>query len=75
MLNTAMIYKDVFPHLKHHEPLYNDVSTEEDWSKTKELVDKLKMFHDTTKLFSGTKYPTDNLYFKNICAIRLAIYE
>lgn len=75
MLNTAMIYKDVFPRLKHREPLYKDVPTEDDWSKTKELVEKLKMFHDTTELFSGTKYPTANLYFKNICAIRLAIYD
>ncbi|CAL9004696.1 unnamed protein product [Prunus brigantina] len=40
MLKTAMIYKDVFPRLKHR-----------------------------------TKYPTANLYFKNICAIRLAIYD
>ncbi|CAL8991476.1 unnamed protein product [Prunus brigantina] len=40
MLKTAMIYKYIFPHLKHR-----------------------------------TKYPTANLYFKNICAIRLTIYD
>ncbi|CAL8085919.1 unnamed protein product [Prunus armeniaca] len=51
MLKTAMIYKDVFSHLKHHEPLYKEVPSER------------------------TKYPIANLYFKNICAIRLAIYH
>ncbi|KAI5350846.1 hypothetical protein L3X38_003737 [Prunus dulcis] len=75
MLKTAMIYKDVFPRLKHREPLYKEVPSESDWAKTKELVDKLAMFYDVTVLFSGTKYPTANLYFKNICAIRLAIYD
>ncbi|CAL8992692.1 unnamed protein product, partial [Prunus brigantina] len=69
MLKTAMIYKDVFPCLKHREPLYKEVSSESDWANSKELVDKLAMFYDVTVLFSGTKYPTANLYFKNICSI------
>ncbi|CAL8164292.1 unnamed protein product [Prunus armeniaca] len=61
--------------LEHREPLYKEVPSESDWAKTKELVDKLAMFYDVTVLFSRTKYPTINLYFKNICAIRLAIYD
>ncbi|CAL2267097.1 unnamed protein product [Prunus armeniaca] len=61
--------------LEHREPLYKEVPSESDWVKTKELVDKLAMFYDVTVLFSRTKYPTTNLYFKNICAIRLAIYD
>ncbi|CAL8086874.1 unnamed protein product [Prunus armeniaca] len=61
--------------LRHREPLYKELSSESDWAKTKELVDKLNMFYDVTVLFSGTKYPTANLYFKNICAIRLAMYD
>lgn len=75
MLSTAMIYRDVFPRLKQREALYKYAPSEDDWSRTKEIVDKLVMFYDATELFSGTKYPTANLYFKNICAIRLAIYD
>ncbi|XP_021833421.1 zinc finger BED domain-containing protein RICESLEEPER 2-like [Prunus avium] len=75
MLKTAMIYKDIFPRLKHREPLYKEVPSESDWVKTNELVDKLGIFYDVTLLFSETKYPTANLYFKNICAIRLAICD
>ncbi|CAL2265524.1 unnamed protein product [Prunus armeniaca] len=44
MLKTAMIYKDVFPRLKHHEPLYKEVPSESNWAKTKELVDKLVVY-------------------------------
>lgn len=75
MLNTALIYKDVFPRLKQHESLYKIVPSEEDWAKTKMIIDKLEMFYHVTIFFSGTKYPTANLYFKCICQIRLALNE
>lgn len=75
MLKTAFIYKDVFPRLKQRESLYKRVPSEEDWLKTKLIVDKLEMFYEATLLFSGTKYPTANLFFQNICLIRLAIND
>jgi hypothetical protein len=75
MLNIALMYKDVFPRLKQRESLYKTMPTEEDWAKTKMIADKLEMFYDATVLFSGTKYPTANLYFKSICQIRLALNE
>jgi hypothetical protein len=75
MLKTAMGYKDVFPRLKQREPLYKNVPSEDDWAKTKQIAEKLAMFYNVTVLFSGTKYPTANLFFKNICLIRLALEE
>ena len=41
----------------------------------KEICDRLELFFEVTELFSGTKYPTANLYFPKICEIRFSIYE
>ncbi|KAG6489546.1 hypothetical protein ZIOFF_050820 [Zingiber officinale] len=73
MLNTALEYEAVFARLKQHETLYKRVPTQEDWSKVRDISSKLEMFFDATELFSGTKYPTINLFFATICDIKLAI--
>ncbi|XP_038688704.1 zinc finger BED domain-containing protein RICESLEEPER 2-like [Tripterygium wilfordii] len=75
MLNTALIYKDVFPRLKQRETLYKRVPTEEEWSKVRDICSKLEMFFDATELFSGTLYPTIDIFFSHICQIKLAIDE
>lgn len=75
MLNTSLIYKDVFPRLKQREALYKRVPTEEEWSKVRNICSKLEMFFDATELFSGTLYPTINIFFSHICQIKLAIDE
>ncbi|KAG6518922.1 hypothetical protein ZIOFF_022408 [Zingiber officinale] len=73
MLNTVLEYEAVFARLKQRETLYKRVPTQEDWSKVREISSKLEMFFDATELFSGTKYPTINLFFSTICDIKLAI--
>ncbi|KAK3229766.1 hypothetical protein Dsin_001647 [Dipteronia sinensis] len=75
MLNSALIYKDVFARLKQREPQYNCFPSEKDWEVAKEICDRLKLFFEVTELFLGTKYPTANLYFPKICEIRFSIYE
>lgn len=35
----------------------------------------LKRFYDATLLFSGTTYPTENLFFTKFCQIKLAIAD
>ncbi|KAG6480334.1 hypothetical protein ZIOFF_063834 [Zingiber officinale] len=73
MLNTALEYEAVFARLKQRETLYKRVPTQEDWSKVRDISSKLELFFDVTELFSGTKYPTINLFFSTICDIKLAI--
>ena len=75
MLNSALIYKDVFARLKQRESQYNCLPSEEDWKLAKEICDRLELFFEVTGLFLGTKYPTANLYFPKICEIRFSIYE
>ena len=73
MLSIALEYKDVFHRLSHREPLYKHVPNDLDWNLAKEICDKLELFYEVTVIFSGTKYPTANLYFPNICEIKLSM--
>lgn len=77
MLQSALNYKDVFPRCVqlHRDNLYKSLPTENDWLMASEICAKLKIFYETTEMFSGTKYATANLYFPNICKIILALNE
>lgn len=75
MLETALIYKDVFPRLRLRDSNYKCLPTEEDWSRAKEICGKLEIFYSVTSLFSGTKYPTANQYFPYICSILSNLHE
>ena len=41
----------------------------------KEICERLGPFYDVTELFSGTNYPTVNLFFPKICEIRGSMKE
>ncbi|KAL5562321.1 hypothetical protein UlMin_032068 [Ulmus minor] len=77
MLSTALIYKDVFSRLRQREPQYRKLgpklSSEEDWELVKEMCERLKLFLKITELFSGTSYPTTNIFFLKICEVRMQI--
>ncbi|KAK4388080.1 Zinc finger BED domain-containing protein RICESLEEPER 2 [Sesamum angolense] len=45
MLETAIIYKDVFPRLNVREKNYKSLPTEENWVNAIEICGKLKLFH------------------------------
>ncbi|CAI0388952.1 unnamed protein product [Linum tenue] len=75
MLDIAKKYKDVFAKLKNRDPLYKCVPSESEWNMTEVICDKLKIFYQATLVFSGTKYPTANLFFPIICEIKLALKQ
>ncbi|KAL8497790.1 hypothetical protein ACS0TY_021212 [Phlomoides rotata] len=75
ILKVAICYKDVFTRLKQREPLYKSAPKEEEWEITRDICNKLKVFNSVTELFSGTEYPTANLYFPKICEIKMALKE
>ena len=39
----------------------------------KEIRERLELFYEVIEIFSVTKYPTSNLYFSNICEIKLSM--
>ncbi|XP_060965338.1 zinc finger BED domain-containing protein RICESLEEPER 2-like [Cannabis sativa] len=75
MLTSAIVYKDVFSRLIHTEKNYKREPSERDWLLAKVMCEKLKFFYHVTEMFSGTKYPTTNLFFSKICDIWLLLKE
>ncbi|KAK9286527.1 hypothetical protein L1049_014925 [Liquidambar formosana] len=73
MLQTAILYKEVFFRLRQRDNQYKTLPSEQEWDFAKEICGRLKLFYNVTELFSGTKYPTANLYFPKICEIRMAL--
>ena len=73
MLNVALEYKDVFTRLSKKDRHYVSFPTEEEWRMASNVCDKLKLFYRVTETFSGTKYPTSNLFFPLICDMKLSI--
>ena len=73
MLSTIIDYKDVFPRLSHRKPQYKYVHNDLDWNLAKEICKRLELFYEVSEIFFGTKYPTSNLYFPNICEIKLSM--
>ena len=45
----------------------------EEWEMASSICERLVMFHKVTELFSGTSYPTANLFFPKVCEIKIAL--
>ncbi|XP_026396334.1 zinc finger BED domain-containing protein DAYSLEEPER-like [Papaver somniferum] len=73
MLDSCILYKPVFSHLKLVDSDYEDCPTDEEWEQIEVVTKFLKVFHDLTKIFSGSKYPTSNLYFERICQVQVLL--
>ncbi|CAL5364812.1 unnamed protein product [Camellia sinensis] len=71
MLQTALLYKDVFYRLKYKETQYTTLPSEEEWEFVREICERFKIFYKATELLSGTKYPTTNVAFSNLCEIMI----
>ena len=49
--------------------------SDDDWKMATEIYEKLEIFYKVTELFSGTQYPTSNVYFPKVCELQLALNE
>ncbi|KAH9786839.1 BED-type domain-containing protein [Citrus sinensis] len=75
MICSALHYKNVFCRLKNIDGQYKCLPSEHDWQLASALENDLKCFYDCTTLFSGTSYPTSNLFLRHVCDIRLCLNE
>ncbi|KAH6800327.1 hypothetical protein C2S52_000791 [Perilla frutescens var. hirtella] len=75
MLLVALAYKDVFIRLKTREDLYKCLPTTGEWDDAKEICCRLEVFNRVTEIFSGTQYPTTNVFFPLICEIKLSLQQ
>ncbi|XP_077249073.1 zinc finger BED domain-containing protein RICESLEEPER 1-like [Tasmannia lanceolata] len=73
MLETALIYREVFYRLKHREAQYKCLPSEDEWEMAQEICEKLQFFYISTLSFSGTQYPTANIYFPIICKLKIEL--
>ena len=65
----------VFPRLKLFKSHYVLVPSEAEWETAKDVCDRLELFYNVTELFSGTRYPTANMFFPVICRIKMTLNE
>ncbi|XP_031259941.1 zinc finger BED domain-containing protein RICESLEEPER 2-like [Pistacia vera] len=70
MLATSIKFKKVFPRVKERDINYHNNPSDEDWEKVEKVCEVLKVFSGSTKLISGSDYPTSNLFLKKMCAMK-----
>ena len=75
MLDVAISYKDVFSQLKQRKTQYSCFPSDSQWDFVKEVCGRLAIFNDITRMISCTKYPIVNIYFLQICEIKMDLSE
>lgn len=68
-----MEYKDVFSGLSKKERGYVCLPSEDEWAMASIVCEKLKLFYRVTEKFSGTLYPTSNIFFPLICEVKVSL--
>ncbi|KAF7153098.1 hypothetical protein RHSIM_Rhsim01G0156000 [Rhododendron simsii] len=75
MLLTAIKYRSAFGRLRLKDPQYKCCPNDDDWNMAIDICERLKVFYEVTLLFSGTSYPTSNLFFKSVREIKMKLSE
>jgi hypothetical protein len=75
MLNSAIYYRSTFSYLEITDSNYKHYPTVVEWEKVDNIHSFLACFYEATCVFSGTKYPTANLYFPVITMIYVSLKE
>ena len=70
MLSNALQFKDVFPMYKERDAHYLCCPSEEDWEKCRKVCSILEVFYTATHVFSGSEYPTSNLFLHEVYTIK-----
>uniref|UniRef100_A0A1J3ESW8 Putative AC transposase n=4 Tax=Noccaea caerulescens TaxID=107243 RepID=A0A1J3ESW8_NOCCA len=75
MLVRAVKFRKAFENLASYDPSYKSLPSEEEWNRGEKICDILKPFYVITNLFSGSKYPTSNVYFTQVWRIQLLLMK
>jgi hypothetical protein len=75
MIRDALYYKAAFMRLKSSDRRrYEKITpSPSEWAMAYKLFQCLKKFYDLTELFSGTLYPTANMFYRGFCEIKLLL--
>lgn len=72
MLDRAILYREAFREMSEVQKW---CPTSEEWDVLEKIRDVLEPFYEITKMFSGSEYPTSNLYFGNVWKILMLLIE
>ncbi|CAH1426266.1 unnamed protein product [Lactuca virosa] len=75
MLSCALYYRLAFSHLSLSDSNFQDCPSSNEWERVEKICSFMKVFYDATLQFSGSLYPTSNLYFPQIFGIHLKLVE
>lgn len=70
MLESVLYYKKAFIHLQKMDANYSYCPASEEWVRIERISKFLKVFYEVTCAFSGSKYPTTNLYISNVLTVQ-----
>ncbi|KAK1559176.1 hypothetical protein Q3G72_011529 [Acer saccharum] len=73
MLQSALYYRRVWCALEMLDSNYKHCPSPTKWEKVEKIATFLQHFYDVTCSFSGSKYPTSNLYFPNVLSTYLLL--
>ncbi|GJS31270.1 zinc finger BED domain-containing protein RICESLEEPER 2-like protein [Tanacetum coccineum] len=75
MLSSALYYCPALVHLNMSDSNYQSCPSTDEWDKVEKICDFLKVFYEATLAFSGSLYPTSNLYFPKVFLIQLKLVK
>ncbi|XP_078169241.1 zinc finger BED domain-containing protein RICESLEEPER 2-like [Carex rostrata] len=75
MLQSALYYKVALEGYAKRDSTFKWLPTELEWANTEKVMKLLDVFTKATNLFSGTAYPTSNLFFNEVFKVKKAICE
>nr|XP_027072008.1 zinc finger BED domain-containing protein RICESLEEPER 2-like [Coffea arabica] len=75
MLETALPLKDAFCRLEQMERNYKLNPSKNDWKVASVVHGCLKKIYEATCHFSGSNFPTANVFFPDICNLRLKMRQ
>ncbi|XP_071727965.1 zinc finger BED domain-containing protein DAYSLEEPER-like [Rutidosis leptorrhynchoides] len=75
MLDCALVYRRAYERLQLVDKDFKTCPTQDKWRRIEVIKELLEPFYVITTLFSGSKYPTSNMYFHNVWKIQRRIQE
>ncbi|XP_010527739.1 PREDICTED: zinc finger BED domain-containing protein RICESLEEPER 2-like isoform X2 [Tarenaya hassleriana] len=75
MLKIAIKYERAFSSLQLLDRNYKYNPSSQEWRRGQKICEFLEPFYEITNLFSGSKYPTSNLYFFQVWRIECLLKE
>lgn len=75
ILETALPLRNVLDRLSLIDSHYDFCPTTREWDCAAIVLDCLRIFFEATKHFSGSNYPTSNVFFPDKCNIHLKLIE